>query len=384
METEHLKEAPRRHAKRIAEVTHRVKFGRDDTFYVEVRRRVEEFCRSTGRRQRDCPQMYLKTGILLTSLATSWALLVFVASTWWHAVLLSIVVGLTTASIGFNIQHDGSHQAFSDRGWINRLASMTMDLIGASSYLWHWKHPVFHHTFANITGHDTDIDYGMVGRLSPHQRRRWMHRFQHFYLWPLYGIVMVKWKFFDDFKEVIRGRIAANHRIPRPKGWDLVTFFVGKAIFVGWIFVIRSFFHSWWVVLLFYVLIEAVLGITMSIVFLLAHMVEPADFPMPTEETGRIEKPWAVHQVETAVDYSRESRVAAWLLGGLNFQIEHHLFPRYCHVNYPAISKIVEETCREFGVKYGEHKTLKEGVVSHFRFLRALGRPPIESATADS
>jgi linoleoyl-CoA desaturase len=380
IETEHLREAPRRHARRVAEVSNRVKFGRDDSFYVEVRRRVEEFCRSTGRRQRDCPQMYLKTAILLTSLAGSWALLVFVASTWWHAVLLSIVVGLTTASIGFNIQHDGSHQAYSDHAWINRLTAMTMDLIGASSYLWHWKHPVFHHTFANITGHDTDIDYGMVGRLTPHQRRRWMHRWQHFYLWPLYGIVMVKWKFFDDFKEVIRGRIAANHRIPRPKGWDLVTFFVGKAIFVGWIFIIPSFFHAWWVVLLFYVFIEAVLGITMSVVFLLAHMVEPADFPMPAKETGRIEKPWAIHQVETAVDFSRESRVAAWLLGGLNFQIEHHLFPRYCHVNYPAISKIVEETCKEFGVKYGEHITLMDGIKSHFRFLRELGRPPQESA----
>src|SRR6185312_5423311 len=340
METEHLREAPSRHASRSEELGRRVKFVRDDTFYIEVRRRVDEFCKSTGRRPRDCPRMYLKSAILLTVLAGSWALLVFFANAWWQALLLAVLVGFSIATIGFNIQHDGSHQAYSDHAWINKLASMTMDLIGASSYLWHWKHPVFHHTYANINGHDTDIDYGMVGRLTPHQPRRWMHRWQHFYLWPLYGIVMIKWKFFDDFKEVIRGRIAANHRIPRPKGWDLVTFFVGKAVFVSWIIIIPSFFHSVWVVLLFYVLIEAVLGITMSIVFLLAHMVEEADFPLPLAETGRIEKPWAIHQVETAVDYSRNSRVAAWLLGGLNFQIEHHLFPRYCHVNYPAISKI--------------------------------------------
>ena len=283
----------------------------------------------------------------------------------------------STAAIGFNIQHDGSHQAYSNYPWINKLMALSMDLIGASSYLWHWKHPVFHHTFANITGHDTDIDYGALGRLTPHQKRLWIHRWQHFYLWPLYGVVMIKWKFFDDFKEMIRGRIAANHKIPRPKGWDLTIFLIGKAIFVGWIFVIPSIFHSAWVVLLFYVLIEAVLGITMSLVFLLAHMVEPADFPMPRTDNGRIEKPWAIHQVETAVDYSRHSRVAAWLLGGLNFQIEHHLFPRYCHVNYPAISKIVEETCKEFGVKYGEHKTFMAGVASHFRFLRELGRPQV-------
>jgi len=372
-ETEHLQAAPKLQVS-TAHIGQRLKFGRDDSFYVEVRRRVDEYCRSTGRRQRDCPQMYIKTAILLSTLVGSYVLLVFFAHTLWLALPLALLLALTTAGIGFNIQHDGSHQAYSDRPWINKLAALAMDLIGASSYLWHWKHPVFHHTFANITGHDTDIDYGVLGRLTPHQKRLWVHRWQHFYLWPLYGVVTIKWKFFDDFKEMIRGQIAANHRIPRPKGGDLAIFFVGKAFFVTWVFVIPSLVHRVWVVLVFYVLMEAVLGITMSLVFLLAHMVEPADFPLP-QETGRIEKPWAVHQVETAVDFSRESRVAAWLLGGLNFQIEHHLFPRYCHVNYPAISKIVEQTCKEFGVKYGDHKTMGNGIVSHFRFLRALGRP---------
>ncbi|HEV7395594.1 MAG TPA: acyl-CoA desaturase [Pyrinomonadaceae bacterium] len=373
-QTEHLLETPRRHHNRVKEITHRVKFGRDDTFYLEVKRRVEEFCETTGRRQRDCPAMYLKTAILLSSLVGFYVLLVFVATTWWQALPLALMLGFTTAGIGFNIQHDGSHQAYSDRQWINKLMAMTMDLIGASSYLWHWKHPVFHHTFANITGHDTDIDFGVLGRLTPHQKRLWAHRWQHFYLWPLYGVVTVKWKFFDDFKEVIRGRIAANHKIPRPKGWDLVTFLVGKAIFIGCIFVIPSFYHSIGTILLFYIMIEVVLGITLSVVFLLAHMVEPADFPLPVENTNRIVKPWAVHQVETAVDFSRHSRAAAWLLGGLNFQIEHHLFPRVCHTNYPAISKVVEQTCKEYGVKYGEHMTFMSGVISHFRFLRNLGR----------
>jgi linoleoyl-CoA desaturase len=374
-QTEHLLAAPVRHVHRVKEITHRVKFGRDDSFHLEVKRRVEEFCRSTGRRERDCPAMYLKTAILLSCFAGSYLLLLFVVQTWWQALPLVILLGLTVAGIGFNIQHDGSHQAYSNYPWINKAAAMTMDLIGASSYLWHWKHPVFHHTFANITGHDTDIDFGSLGRLTPHQKQLKVHRWQHFYLWPLYGVVTIKWKFFDDFKEVLRGRIAANHRIPRPKGGDLVTFLVWKAVYVGWIFVIPLMFHRWWVVLMFYVLAEAILGVTLSLVFLLAHMVEPADFPMPMEDTGRIQKPWAVHQVETAVDFSRHSRMAAWLLGGLNFQIEHHLFPRICHTNYPAISKIVEQTCKDYGVKYGEHKTFLDGVASHFRFLRELGRP---------
>jgi len=165
-----------------------------------------------------------------------------------------------------------------------------------------------------------------------------------------------------------------------------VIFLAGKGLFLILAFVIPLMFHSWWVALTFYAVTEFVLGISMSIVFLLAHMVGPAEFPMPRADTGRIEKAWAIHQVETTVDFSRKSRVAAWLFGGLNFQIEHHLFPRICHVNYPAISKIVEGTCREFGVKYGEHRTFAAGVVSHFRWLRQMGMPPrrIESGLSDA
>ena len=374
-QTENLQKNPGEVVYQPLESGGRIKFGRDDRFYIELRRRVDEFCHSTGMRQRDCAQMYLKTAILLTCFATSYALLVFVAQTWWQALPLAIVLGLTTAGIGFNIQHDGGHQGYSDHRWVNQLMAMSLDLIGGSSYLWHWKHAVLHHTYANITEHDTDIDWGGLGRVTPHQKRFKVHRWQHFYLWPFYGLISIKWHLHDDFQELLTGRIKA-HRIPRPKGWNLAIFLGGKSVFIIMAFVIPLMFHAWWVALSFYAVTEFVLGISMSIVFLLAHMVEPADFPMPRAGTGRIEKPWAIHQVETTVDFSRKSRVAAWLFGGLNFQIEHHLFPRICHVNYPAISKIVEETCREFGVRYGEHRTFAAGVASHFRWLRQMGRPP--------
>lgn len=130
-----------------------------------------------------------------------------------------------------------------------------------------------------------------------------------------------------------------------------------------------------WVVALFYVVATIVIGIVLSVVFQLAHCVEAAELPLPRHDTGRIENSWAIHQVETTVDFARRSRVAAWLLGGLNFQIEHHLFPRICHVNYPVISKLVEQTCRELGVKYSEHESFWSGVASHFRWLRRMGMP---------
>jgi linoleoyl-CoA desaturase len=373
-QTEYLRVSSDPPVQRAVELGRKLKFDKDDRFQIELRRRVDEFCRSHELRQRDCPQMYLKTAILLTSLAVSYGLLVFVARTWWQALPLAILLGLTTAGIGFNIQHDGGHRAYSNHRWVNRMMAMSLDLIGGSSYLWHWKHAVLHHTYANITDHDTDIDWGGLGRVTPHQKRFKLHRWQHFYLWPFYGLISIKWHLHDDFQELITGRIKA-HKIPRPKGWNLAIFLGGKGVFLVVALVIPLMLHSWWVALTFYAVTEFVLGMAMSIVFLLAHMVEPAEFPIPRKDTGRIEKAWAIHQVETTVDFSRNSRVAAWLFGGLNFQIEHHLFPRICHINYPAISKIVEGTCREFGVEYRDHQTFLSGVASHFRWLRRMGMP---------
>src|SRR5436309_5417563 len=142
----------------------RLTFGRDNGFQVELRRRVDEYFQQTGRRQRDCPQMYLKTAIILLTFAGLYSALVFVAVNWWQALLFATLLGLSMAAIGFNIEHDGAHQAYSNYSWINRLMAMTMDLLGASSYVWHWKHDVVHHTYVNITGHDVDIELGIVGR----------------------------------------------------------------------------------------------------------------------------------------------------------------------------------------------------------------------------
>jgi linoleoyl-CoA desaturase len=359
----------------------RPRFARNDGFQDDVRRRVEDYFRHSGRRQRDVPAMYLKTAIILALLAASYMLLVFAAQTWWQAVPLAILLGLVLAAVGFNVQHDGNHHGYSDRPWINKLMALTLDLMGGSSYLWHWKHNVIHHTYVNITGHDNDIDLGYLGRLTPHQRRLPWHRFQHWYLWPLYGVMSIKWQLLDDFQTLITGH-KGKDRVPRPKRWDLVDFILGKVVFFTLAFGVPLLLHPWWAVLLFYGITSCVLGITLSIVFQMAHCVEEAEFPLPQPETGRIEKSWAVHQVETTVDFARRSRVVSWLVGGLNFQIEHHLFPRICHVNYPAISRIVEETCREYGVKYSVHSSFWAGLAAHYRWLRRLGAAPAEDRAA--
>jgi linoleoyl-CoA desaturase len=360
----------------MPETASRPKFVGHSSFQNTLRKRVEEYFLNTGKRPRDCPAMYLKTAIILSLFATSYVLLVFVVQSWWLSLPLVVLLGGTMACIGFNIQHDGGHQAYSDYPWVNKLMAMTLDLIGGSSYMWHWKHAVLHHTYVNIDGHDTDIDLGILGRLSPHQKRCDFHRWQHFYLWPLYGLIAIKWHLYDDFHDLWLGHLRGQ-RVPRPKRWDLVVFLLGKIVFFSLAFVLPLLLHSWLVVLVHYLVGSLTLGIVISVVFQLAHCVEEAEFPQPDPATLHVEKSWAEHQTETTVDFSRYSRVAHWLLGGLNFQIEHHLMPRICHIHYPALSRVVEATCREFGVRYAAHASFWAGIRSHYRWLRQMGKPEV-------
>jgi len=350
----------------------RLKFAPDTGFLRVLRQRVGTCIHDQGLKERDCPRMYLKTAVIFAVFALSYCLLVFAARIWWQALPLATLLGVATAEIGFNIQHDGGHKAYSNHPWVNKFMAMTLDLVGGSSYVWRWKHVVFHHMYVNVAGHDTDIDLGIFGRLSPQQPRRALYRWQQWYLWPLYGVMVIKWQLFDDFHDVITGRMGVNH-LPRPRGWEFALFAGGKLVFLALAFGIPLLFHPLWVVALFYVITVVVAGIVLSVVFQLAHAVEQAHFPEPRPDTGRMQKPWAVHQVETTVDFARKSRIVSWLVGGLNFQIEHHLFPTLCHVNYPAISDVVENTCREFGVPYAANPSFPAALAAHFRWLRRMG-----------
>jgi linoleoyl-CoA desaturase len=359
--------------------TGKLKFAKDSAgFLPELKRRVDDYFARTGKSRNDCWQMYLKSAVLLTWFAASYIALIFFTTSVWLAIPLAILFAFSIAAIGFGIQHDGGHSGYSRYRGINKLAAMTADLIGISSYLWYWKHAIFHHTYCNVQGHDTDIDVSGLARFSPHVKHRLIQRWQHVYLWLLYGLMASRWHLYGDFRDVAAGTIGP-HKIARPKGWDLITFIGGKMISCAILIFFPMFFFQWWLVLIFYALVTGVIGVVLSVVFQLAHCVEEADFPLPEGDTLRIENAWAIHQVETTVDFARNSWLLSWLLGGLNFQIEHHLFPKICHIHYPALSKIVEQTCGEFGVKYQVHPTFWAGVVSHYRWLKRMGRPELDA-----
>ena len=350
----------------------RLAFAGDNDFRRELTERVNTYFLETGHSRRDVGAWYGKAATILTSFAVSYLLLIFVASAWWQAVPLTVLLALSVVGIGFNIMHDGSHRAVSRHRNVNRLMAHSLDMVGGSSYLWHWKHDVLHHTYANITDHDMDVSLGRLTRFTPHQTRYAHQRWQHWYVWILYGLLAIKWQFYDDFRVLLTGKIGP-HQIPRPRGADLARLLLGKLVFILLAFVIPLSLHSVGAFIPLYALFAVVLGFVLSVVFQLAHVVEEASFPCVPQGAHSIDQSWAEHQIRTTVNFCHGNQAVTWLLGGLNYQIEHHLFPGISHCNYPALSRIVKSACAEFGIPYNEHTSFWAGLRSHTRWLKRLG-----------
>lgn len=301
--------------------------------------------------------------------------LLLFASTWWTIILGAVSLGWAIAGIGFCVMHDGNHGAMSTNGRVNLLAAATLDVIGGSSYYWHYKHNILHHTYTNIDGIDDDIDTGGILRLASSQPLRRLHRYQHLYELPVLGLLAPKWHFIDDWLCLARGRIG-QYRVPRPRGAELAQLVGGKLFFYGWAIVIPLLLHPAWVVALTFALVSMVLGMTLGIVFQLAHVSADVPTHVPAPNDGRLDASWFEHQVATTLDFAPESRWLSWYVGGLNYQIEHHLFPRVSHIHYPAVSRIVRAACAAHGVEHRTQETLLGALTVHFRRLRQLGLCP--------
>lgn len=291
----------------------------------------------------------------------------------WVAILLCVAMGLVLSFIGFNIMHDGAHGCYSRNKTVNEIMGLTMNVMGGSDYLWKVKHNIVHHTFTNITGEDEDIDKFPILRFSPEQKRYWYHRYQYIYAPILYLFTSLSWILFNDYQKYFTRKIEAT-TIPRMKWRDKVIFWGSKVMNIGIFLVIPSFIFGFLPAVVGLLIMHGVLGLTLSFVFQMAHCVEDTRFPMPNPDSLKIENEWALHQVATTANFAMRSRIASWFLGGLNFQIEHHLFPRISHIHYRALSPLVAETCNEFNVPYITYPTFGKAVISHFRHLKNLGK----------
>ena len=350
-----------------------IQYAPPTAFRGDLETEVAGFFKSQGISRQGGYAIWVKTAVLFVWLAVSYGVLVFVAKGSWQVLLAATSLACAMAGIGFNVQHDGGHRSFATSNTVNRAMAFSLDVMGGSSYFWHYKHGIAHHGCPNISGSDDDVYIGPLGRLTPHDRRFWFLRFQHLYIWFLYALLAIKWQLLDDFRCIIKPGIA-DTKVPRPAGMELALFWTGKVVFFGLALVLPMFFHPWQGVVYVFLFTGAILGLLLGVVFQLAHCLGEADFAKPPLPGQVMERDWATHQVESTVDFARDSTLVTLFIGGLNFQIEHHLFPRVCHTHYPALSKIVERVCQKHGVRYTAHTKASAALGSHYRWLRQLGR----------
>jgi linoleoyl-CoA desaturase len=287
--------------------------------------------------------------------------------------VLCFVMGIGMAGIGFSVTHDALHGAYSASSRVNRLIGYFFDTLGANGYIWKITHNGIHHTYTNIRGYDEDLEVSPLIRLSPHTPHKPIHRFQHLFALLAYSMATVFWVFVKDYKYFFQNDLGPYRNKKHPRS-EWITLFVSKALYYLAMIVVPLLVLdiTWWQFLIGFLTVHLTAGLILGVVFQLAHVVEPTEH-LEESEAKSLKGAWTLYQMRTTSNFARSNRLLSWYVGGLNYQIEHHLFPRICHVNYPAIADIVEATCAEFGVSYKQNTTVLAALRSHYRWLRRMG-----------
>jgi linoleoyl-CoA desaturase len=346
-----------------------------DSFFNALRVKVDHYFKQNNLKQTGDFRLYLKTIILFTALAFFYAYLVFFTpENIWVSLGICALLGINLAAIGFNVMHDGAHGSYSRKKWVNDTMGYALNLLGGNVDIWKQKHNNNHHTYTNIEGMDDDIDLKPLMRVSPAQKKYWMHRFQHIYGLFLYCLTYLSWVFMADFKKYFSGKIAefTNARKMSFKE-HFFSIWASKIIYIFLFIILPIFMVGLVETIVGYLVMAFVTGLMIAIVFQLAHVVEDAHFVAVDNPKVELSTEWAVHQINTTSNFATKSKTLNWLLGGLNFQVEHHLFPRISHVHYPQINKLVKETCEEFKIAYREYPTMLSALKSHLVHLKNLG-----------
>lgn len=361
-----------------------IKFSRVDSakFFRTLNKRVNTYFKENKIQRTGNWKLHLKTVVMFSLYLAPYFLLLTLNVPTWLQVVCTIIMGVGMAGVGMNVMHDANHGSYSSKKWINKILGSSIYILAGNVYNWQVQHNVLHHTYTNIHGHDEDLDAGRVIRFSKHAKWYRFHKFQHYYSVFLYGLLTFNWMLTADFKQTRRylKKKLSYGKLPKPiNQWS--TLIITKIIYVSiWIVIPILFFEiAWWKILVGFFIMHYVAGLILSIVFQLAHVVEDTDMPLP-DDTGTMKNTWAIHQLFTTVNFSTKNRIMNWFTGGLNHQVEHHIFPNISHVHYTRISKIVRETAKEFNLPYHEYKTTRKAIIAHFKYLKQMGMQPKLSA----
>ncbi len=348
-------------------------------FFATLQKRVSNYFKENGLPKHANLAMGIKTIALLIIYITPFVLLLVLNPPLWISLILWSIMAIGLAGTGMSIMHDMNHGAyFSSKRLNDAFGHLAINLLGASAFNWKFQHNVLHHTYTNIDEMDDDIKDVAMLHFTPHGETKPINRFQHIYAFFIYGLTNLYWvtvKDFLQFAKYIMNGVNKRTRLQNTITFSKITLLKIFYFFIVLVMPTMVFGIPFWEVLLGFVLMQVIGGFILTVVFQLAHQVDEADFPLPNEK-GAIENSWAIHQMNTTVNFARKNKLISWYVGGLNFQVEHHLFPAISHIHYPKIAPIVKRTAEEFGVPYLENETLRQAIRSHIAALKKHGRLP--------
>ncbi len=353
------------------------KIGTD--FAGTLNKRVRQYFKENDISKHANANMVLKTIFMISLYFVPLGFLISgVITNFWVIFGMYMIMGLGTAGIGLSIMHDANHGAYSKNENVNKYLGKLLNLIGGYAPTWKIQHNVLHHTYTNIHGYDEDVSPAIsILRFSPDDKRIAAHKFQYIYAWFFYGMMTIMWIINKDFAQLFRyKKMNLTKTEDENFGKLLAELIFSKVFYYGTAVVLPILILpiDWWWIPIFILLKHFLAGFILGIIFQPAHVVPETTFVQP-ESDSSVENNFAIHQMETTSNFAPASNVLYWLCGGLNYQVEHHLFPNICHVHYKSLSKIVKETAEEFGVPYNSHKTFFSALYYHGKMLKQLGEP---------
>jgi len=353
--------------------------NKSSLFFNDLKQAVDHYFSANQIKKTGNVKLYTKTIVLVPAAVLIYISLLTVTLPVWVALLLCCFLGVILASIGFNVMHDANHGSYSSKKWVNELFGYSINALGGNAFIWKFKHNIIHHTYTNVDGVDDDIARSPLLRQCSTQIWKPAHKFQHIYVVFLYAISSLAWVAYLDFDKYFKRKVNTTS-MQKMAVKDHILFWVSKLLYAVFYVAVPIWFVGVGKWAIGYLTMELVLGFVLAIVFQLAHVVEETEFEYAGIEPVMIENEWAAHQVKTTSDFAPKNKLISWFAGGLNFQVEHHLFPRISHIHYPELSKIVEEKCKEHQLPYHSIPTMHEAIASHFRMLKQLGQSSVSSS----
>jgi len=352
-----------------------------DSFYDAVTANVGAYFETNYISPYANGEMWIKTSVILLLYFVPYIFIIagMGASSLWLFFGLWFLMGTGMSGIGTSIMHDANHGTYSANKRLNNFISHIIEAIGGYRVTWRIQHNILHHTYTNIQGLDEDMDAGILLRFSPYSKKYGIHRYQHIYAWILYGLLTLQWATIKDYVLLLhyqKNELLKKQKISLRKA--LLQLTGARIFYYGYLLVLPFLFSgmSWYFVLIGFCIMHFTAGLLLSCIFQLAHIMETSAFASPVDPAGerRMKDTWAVHEVSNTTDFAPDNRILSWFIGGLNFQIEHHLFTGICHVHYKRIAPIVRSTVKEFGLPYHIQPGFFSALSAHARMLKKLGK----------